>query len=269
MQQDPYKDFASVYDDWQRLYPRPFSLALAPRVRDAVHAHGVPTPILADLACGTGTFALWWQKEHPSWTVYGCDASASMIRRAKATLGPARIRSARKAGAQKPGKRPAFLVQDLRETSLPHPAGALTCLFDSLNHILRIPDMRRVFARAREALLPGGLLIFDLIDERAFPKVFTGNSILDGKDLYSGMETEYRKEGGIGFGQARFTFFRRRGSRWRRVEFDVREREWLRPEIRSLLRASGFRVAELQRLDPYRSPEFYVPRTFWVCRRQR
>ena len=35
MPQDPYGEFAEIYDDWQSLYPRPFSLALAPRIAAA------------------------------------------------------------------------------------------------------------------------------------------------------------------------------------------------------------------------------------------
>ncbi len=70
MPPDTYRDFAGVYDAWQMLYPRAFSLAIAPRVIAAMKEHGVPSQVLADLACGTGIFPLWWQRTHPSWTVY-------------------------------------------------------------------------------------------------------------------------------------------------------------------------------------------------------
>ena len=68
MSRDSYRDFADVYDAWQMLYPRAFSLAIAPRVVAAMKEHVVPNTVLADLACGTGIFPLWWQKTHPAWT---------------------------------------------------------------------------------------------------------------------------------------------------------------------------------------------------------
>ena len=83
MSRDSYRDFADVYDAWQMLYPRAFSLAIAPRVVAAMKEHVVPNTVLADLACGTGIFPLWWQKTHPAWTVYGTDLSPAMIAAAK------------------------------------------------------------------------------------------------------------------------------------------------------------------------------------------
>ena len=255
MTQDSYQSFASVYDDWQKLYPQPFSVALGPRIRAAVREYGSPAPVLGDLACGTGLFAWWWKRIHRSWTVYGCDRSPFMIR------------SARKARPGRVTPAPHFFVQDLTRTSLPQSAGVITCLFDSLNHVTRSSELQKAFSGVYESLLPGGLFLFDLIDEAAFPEVFSGSSILDGKDLYGGMEMEYTNIGGLGVGRARFTFFRRRGKGWTRLEFDLRERRWLDREVRRLLRRTGLQLVRLDRIDPYASKEFFVPRTFWICRR--
>lgn len=155
----------------------------------------------------------------------------------------------------------------MRRLELPEPAGVATCLFDSLNHITRDGDLARVFRHVARELAPRGLFLFDLIDELAFPEVYTGTSILDGPDLYVGIDTSYREERGLGIGSARFTFFRRRGGRWRRIEFDIRERRWFRGEVREMLHDAGLDLLRLQRIDPYESDEFFVPRTFWICRR--
>lgn len=258
MPHDPYRDFALVYDEWQKLYPRPFSLALAPMIRARVAALGPPRPILADLACGTGTFALWWKRTHASWTVYGTDRSPAMIAAAKKET---------RTSARNGSAGPIFVVQDLRELALPEPAGVLTCLFDSLNHITKTSELSRVFRRARAALAPCGLFLFDLVDEKAFPEVFNGTSILDGEDLYGGIDGVYRDVRGVGMGEANFTFFRRSGRGWRRINFDIRERCWDRKEIRSMLREAGFRSIQMERIDAYSSKHFFVPRTFWAARR--
>jgi SAM-dependent methyltransferase len=285
MSRDSYRDFADVYNAWQMLYPRAFSLAIAPRVITAMKEHLVPNTVLADLACGTGIFPLWWQKTHPSWTVYGTDLSPAMIaaakRAAKQAAEQKRARAAKptakhpakgrvKRAADGRGHRtPTLLVQDMRRFALPEPAGVVTCLFDSLNHLTREADLAQTFRAVARSLAPRGLFLFDLVDELAFPEVFTGTSILDGKDLYVGIDTHYREERGHGIGEARFTFFRRRKSAWKRVEFSIRERCWFRGEVREMLTRAGLDLLRLERVDPYRSAEFFVPRTFWVCRRGR
>jgi SAM-dependent methyltransferase len=282
MPKDSYRDFAGVYDAWQMLYPRAFSLAVAPRVISAMKEHGVPNRVLADLACGTGIFPLWWQKTHPSWTVYGTDISPAMIAEAKrearkATAGPSKSAAggaSRRASAggvsvrRAPTRRaPTLFVQDMRRFALPEPAGVVTCLFDSLNHLTREADLARTFRAVTRSLAPRGLFLFDLVDELAFPEVFTGTSILDGKDLYVGIDTSYREERGHGIGEARFTFFRRGRPEWKRVEFSIRERCWFRGEVREMLSSAGLDLVRLERIDPYRSADFFVPRTFWICRR--
>lgn len=289
MPQDPYGDFADVYDAWQMLYPRAFSLAIAPRVIDAMKEHVVPNTVLADLACGTGIFPLWWQKTHPSWTVYGTDLSPAMIaaakRAAKLAVSDAAQRATKRIANRAakptavPGKNrpaagrgrstPTLLVQDMRRFALPEPAGVVTCLFDSLNHLTREADLAQTFRAVARSLAPRGLFLFDLVDELAFPEVFNGTSILDGKDLYVGIDTHYHEERGHGIGEAKFTFFRSGKSAWKRVEFSIRERCWFRGEVREMLTSAGLDLLRLDRVDPYRSAEFFVPRTFWVCRRGR
>jgi len=274
---DQYGSFAEVYDEWQMLYPRAFSIALAPRIVAAVKEHGPPRPVLADVACGTGIFALWWQRTHRSWNVYGLDGSPAMIdvakkeaRRMAAGRGRRADGAAGRTGGRggKAARAPLFVVQDMRRLELPEPAGVVTCLFDSLNHLTRSTDLARTFRGVARALAPGGLFLFDFIDELAFPEVYRGSSIFDGPGLFVGMDTEYHEERGAGIGTARFTFFKKQREGWRRLEFDIRERRWYRGQIRELLTAAGLDLLGLQKIDPYESDEFFVPRTFWICRRR-
>ena len=42
----------------------------------------------------------------------------------------------------------------------------ICCVFDSINHVKRFSDWKRVFARVRRHLSPGGCFIFDINTER-------------------------------------------------------------------------------------------------------
>jgi len=43
---------------------------------------------------------------------------------------------------------------------------AILCVFDSINHVRRFSDWKRVFARVRQHLSPGGCFIFDINTQR-------------------------------------------------------------------------------------------------------
>jgi len=274
---EPYRDFAAVYDAWQKLYPRPFAVAMAPRIAAAISKHQPPVRILADVACGTGTLLHHWTRTYRGWTLYGTDRSPAMIRsarraaRAGTPLTPAQATRAGtqgshagRAGAATP---PRFKVQDLLDLDLPSPAGVITCIFDSLNHVTRASDLQRIFHNIRRNLAPGGIFFFDLVHPDEFADVFTGYSILEGEDLYAGVDSGNEELRGVLYGTARFSFFRRRGERWRRVDFEVRERCWKIAEIRAMLAYAGLKVLDLVKADPYDADEYAVPRAIWTCRR--
>lgn len=263
MSEDAYIDFAVLYDEWQALYPRPFAVALAPRIEAAVKKHGSRVPVLGDLACGTGTFAHWWAQRHRGWKVYGTDLSDAMIASARKPTSPVRKK------VTPADRAPQFFVQDLAATSLPEKAGVLSCLFDSMNHLLAAPAMSRMLKRVRESLAPDGLFIFDLIEEERFAETFEGFSIIDGPDLYVGMQMGSEERRGVLYGDATFTFFRRQTEHWGRLEFNLRERCWREAELRPLIAKSGLSVVDIETIDPSEDPDVYVPRTLWICRNGR
>ncbi len=82
-EEDPYAQFAQVYDDWQYLYPQPFTMTMRSRVLGAVREFSVPAERFCDLGCGTGIFAAWWKRRHEDWDVYGIDQSPAMIKQAR------------------------------------------------------------------------------------------------------------------------------------------------------------------------------------------
>jgi SAM-dependent methyltransferase len=114
-----------------------------------IRRYGVRFKAVADVACGTGTFARYL-RDIGVQPVYGVDCSPTMLRRA-----------ARKNS----GNGARFLLQDLRALRLPSPVDLVTCNFDSLNYLPTAADLHRAFRRFAENLDPDGHAIFDIVTE--------------------------------------------------------------------------------------------------------
>jgi SAM-dependent methyltransferase len=64
------------------------------------------------------------------------------------------------------GTNVVLMRQDIRCLRLPRPVDLITANFDTLNHIVRTDDLRKVLRRIFENLNPGGHFIFDVITNR-------------------------------------------------------------------------------------------------------
>jgi len=253
-QRNPYDLFARVYDAWQAGFTKPFSEAILPFYEREILRHGVPDRSLADIACGTGTFLRTWARRQPGWRLVGTDGSLAMIREARTKGVSARL-----------------IHATIEETRLPFPVGAAVSVFDSVNHVTRVADLRRGFRAIARSLLPGGLFLFDLNDDRAFTRLFSGHWTVESEGLF--VSVTATSEGA--FGASRFTIFsRERGGKngrragfWRRSEITIRERNWHRDEILAAIRGASFVLLSIRKLRPYPADEVDSPRTLWVCRR--
>lgn len=307
---DPYAEFALVYDDWQYLYPQPFSLSLRPRMVRILEEFPIPGRIYADLGCGTGTFAAWWKTRFPDWRVFGVDRSPAMIAQARRTasrgaqkhallewgLSARSLRAASfdemmaAAEAMQAGTEPEslpagadagpatdgsetsksgveFLVQPFDGLDLPTPVALASCLFDGINHLTRTAELEAAFRSVYDALLPGGVFVFDLVHEDVFAEAFDGAVIRKGPGLVVAADSIRYHRGEILFGKTTFSVFREEGSGWQRYEAEISERCWTRKEIRGALDDAGLDLLRQDDIDPAVETEFRLPRTFWVCRR--
>lgn len=254
MKKDPYDTFARVYDAWQAGYPKPFARAILPFYERELLRRPVPERSLADLACGTGTFIEAWAGRHEDWMLTGIDQSKGMLRAARRNLKWARVKA-------------KLLHQPLQELNLPRRVGAAVCVFDSLNHITQLKDIRRAFRATARALHPDGLFIFDINDERAFPRLFSGSWTVESAGLFVSIIASCREDGLRG--SLRYTVFERRRGSWSRSDFTIEERNWLRGEIEETLDLAGFDILRVRRIQPYSPSEIEAPRTLWTCRLHR
>jgi len=104
-------------------------------------------PLLLDLGCGTGRFCL--AMEQLGYDPIGIDLSATMLQQA-------RERAAASASQA------FFIQQDISRFELFGTVDLITCLLDTVNHLLRQDQVRRLFRLCANYLNPGCLFILDL-----------------------------------------------------------------------------------------------------------
>ena len=148
---DTFTDLARYYDrimahvDYERWYLVTLAVSqLAPR--PCLHL---------DAACGTGTLVK--KLRRIGWNSVGLDISLPMIRNGK------------KCSTGLPGG-----VADLRRLPLHESVDYLTCLFDSVNFLLKEEDIRAAFREVAGALRPSGVFYFDFVTERMVLDHFAG-----------------------------------------------------------------------------------------------
>src|SRR4051794_37342297 len=142
-----FTEVADVYDDLMSVVPYGFWVE---HVRGLWRKWGFDPRRVLDLACGTGSVLVELRRR--GYAVEGADASEAM-------LGVAR----RKVPPEVP-----LWCQDFRRLDLPPPSfDACVCLFDSLNYLLRLEDLRQSFRGVHRHLVPGGSFVFDMNAIRA------------------------------------------------------------------------------------------------------
>jgi predicted TPR repeat methyltransferase len=146
---DPYDVLAPVYDEWHES----LGLEWVTRLETHLARYGSMRDGLSllDLGCGTGTLLVEMRARHPSWRLMGVDASAAMLAEAK--------------------RKPRADTIDWMHAAFEDVRGSggfdvVGCFFDALNHLLPDGALAKALAAASAALVPGGLLIFDLNNQR-------------------------------------------------------------------------------------------------------
>ncbi len=141
----PYTSLAGAYD---ALMADVDYDAWARYVLSLLALHGVQKGArVLDAACGTGRLTIPLAKA--GYAVTGADASEDMLRVAG--------ENARRAGLNVP-----FIRQRLESLSVHRPLGALVCACDGVNYLASEEEVKAFFTAARNALAPGGALLFDI-----------------------------------------------------------------------------------------------------------
>jgi SAM-dependent methyltransferase len=99
-----------------------------------------------ELGCGTGSILKYLAR---SYDVSGLDISPRMLSIARQKLPGARL-----------------YRQDMVNFEIGDRFDVICCVFDSINHIMRFSDWKKVFGSVRRHLLPRGCFIFDINTQR-------------------------------------------------------------------------------------------------------
>lgn len=179
---------------------------------------------ILDLCCGTGHMAGYF--EEAGYNVYGVDGSNAMLSYAKENA-----------------KKSKFYQMDARDFTLDVNFRAITCLFDSINHMLKEDDLLKVFKNVYNHLEDKGLFFFDVNSLEVCENVYLGDITAVEEDsvfISRGMYDE--KEELITY---LLTYFIKEEGSWLRHDSMIYEKYYSEKQISSLLKKAGFSEVDI------------------------
>jgi|SRR5438067_7868208 SAM-dependent methyltransferase len=126
----------------------------AEQVMELIRAAKSDARNVLELGCGTGSILKYLQDVYE---VSGLDISGKML-----------------SVARKKVPRVKLFRQDMVGFRIDGRFDVIVCVFDSINHVRRFSDWRKVFAAVRRHLLPGGCFIFDINTQRKLERLIAG-----------------------------------------------------------------------------------------------
>lgn len=242
-----YERYAEIYDQSGQIT---FSLRMIPYLSEILEERGFEGKTMLDLACGTGTVALAFASR--GWTVYGVDASAAMLAQARRRAGEA-------------GQTLLLSQQDMRSFTLPERVDLVTCLFDSLNYLLRVDDLERTFSRVAAHLKPGSLFICDMNTIWALSEIWDHNTYFsESEGLSVVMQSDYNEETHLA--AVGLVAFVKRGELYERIEETHVERAYPEPIVDAAMERAGLEVLEHYEAFTLNPPTPRSPRVLRIAR---
>ena len=209
-----------------------------------------PTPKRThlDLACGTGLVLEAFRAR--GWRSTGIDASMAMLQVAHRRV-------------------PRVAAGDLRALPLRSKFARITCLYDSLNHMLDADDLHAAFRSVREVMSDDSLFLFDMNHPEIYPEVWgiAEPYIAKGHDYHLEIATTYRSREKIG--RANVTGWADLDGKRVPIQEQHRQRAYSEREITKTLDAADMVPVDVIDFDPYGEAEDIEAATvklFFVCR---
>lgn len=183
-----------------------------------------------DLACGTGLALDYFRAL--GWRSLGVDASLPM-------LDIARRRSRR------------LVAGDLRALPLRGRFARITCLYDSLNHMLERDDLVASFHSVRRVMDSDSLFLFDMNHPEIYPEVWGMSEpfVAAGNDYRLEIATSYRSREKIG--RAKVTGWARIGGRRIDIQEQHLQRAYSERDITKALAEADLLPVDVIDFDPY------------------
>jgi ubiquinone/menaquinone biosynthesis C-methylase UbiE len=163
----PYTRFASAYDEmmenvdyvrWADYVDRLFTL------------YNYRPKRILNIACGTGSVDALLSRR--GYEMSGIDLALEMLIWAKDK-------------ARRQGIHLNLWQQDMRQLAIAKPFDAVLCLYDSINYMTTEEDLKTVFVKVFDALVPNGMFIFDVTTEHNIVKHFHRQTFAENHDTFS------------------------------------------------------------------------------------
>jgi len=227
------EDLAFIHDDGFRDY----ALKSAPGILKILIQNKIKSGFVVDLGCGSGL----WAKEliKSNYQVLGVDISESMI-----------------AIAQKRVPQAKFQVGSVFKVDIPS-CHAVTSIGECLSYLFDSDNNRKtlfqLFQRIYQALIPGGVFIFDIVEAGQVTQGNTTKNFTEGKDWVVLVEKEEKRSQNIL--TRKIITFRKVGEYYRRDDEIHRVQLYRATQIATDLRQIGFRVQTTRNYGSYYLPK--------------
>lgn len=212
-------------------------------------AHGNIHTIL-DCACGTGNITL--RLANKGYTMTGVDLSEEMLMCAQEK-------------ARNMGLRIPFVRQDMRKLSLHKPVDAIICTCDGVNYLRGMGDLQAFLQAARQALKPGGLLLFDVSSAYKLEHILGNRQYFEDSEAYTYLWTNSydRKKRDC---ELSLTVFAREGKQYTRYDELQYQHAFTQAEIETALASCGFSEIRAFAAFSEEIPQEDTERMQFVCR---
>jgi SAM-dependent methyltransferase len=204
---------------------------------------------ILDLCCGTGQLA--HQLKTLGYLVIGIDGSPEMLSYARENAPDVK-----------------FLQADARSFQLPRKYHAAVSVFDSLNHIMTLKELKSVFSCVYDVLRSGGFFMFDLNTEAGYFYEWSGDFTIVEDDHVCLVRNTYSTTKHIATFDA--TIFRLRDGGWYRNDVILYQKCHTSAGVKSALKSAGFTDIEAYGFDwqsGLRSLDKDARRVFFLCRK--
>ncbi|GET35810.1 class I SAM-dependent methyltransferase [Microseira wollei] len=200
-----------------------FATQSAPGLLEILRQKGIEKGLIVDLGCGSGI----WAKSltEAGYNVLGIDISDAMIDLAR-----------------KKAPKANFQTASLLKVEIPK-CNAVTSIGECLNYQFDehgLTEIKQLFARIYEALRPGGLFIFDILQPGSLTVSNPHQTYYEGEEWAILLEKEEDKKSSTL--TRKMTIFRQVGELYRKSEEIHSVRLYKSAEIAKELRQVGFRV---------------------------
>ncbi|OUL32631.1 class I SAM-dependent methyltransferase [Nostoc sp. 106C] len=216
-----------------------YALKSAPGILEILARHHIREGLIVDLGCGSGLSAQEFTKA--GYRVLGIDISESMI-----------------AIARERSPNAEFRIGSLFEVNIPL-CNAVTSISECLNYLFDPKSDRQtlinLFQRIYNALVPGGVLIFDIAEPRQVTEKIT-KGFTEGKDWVVLVEKAENQEANIL--TRRIISFRKVGEYYRRDDEVHYQQLYKATDIANELHQVGFEVQMMRSYGEYSLPKAHA-----------